>query len=346
MEHSGSIDADNMLEHRLLALVQSAACYPWILILPHTDPDPDAIASAVALQFLLKERGNVDSRIAYSGIVGRAENKALVRFLGNPLDRLAPRSIREAPALALVDTQPGAGNNALPQDQWAALVIDHHPLREATNTAAFGDVRPAYGSTSTILWEYLRNAGLQPDAKLVTALFYGIKTDTMGLGRGASAQDVSAYFDLQPRIDVEALVEIEQAQVPPAYFRGFADALGNTKIYDGLVITELGKMRYPDLAAEMADELSRLRAAKWVIAMGVFRKSLIVSVRTRGRGAGSLAQAIVGPEGSAGGHGAYAGGQIQLREHNEQQLKSQLIERALEHLGLDPGKAPSALLDL
>jgi len=45
-----------------------------ILILPHNDPDPDAVASALALQYLLAERSNVASQIAYRGLIGRAEN--------------------------------------------------------------------------------------------------------------------------------------------------------------------------------------------------------------------------------------------------------------------------------
>ena len=72
------------------------------------------------------------------------------------------------------------------------------------------------------------------------------------------------------------------------------------------------------------------------------------SVRTRGPGhsAGGLARAIVGPQGSAGGHGSLAGGQIRLRDRSEEQVKTQLIARALEHLDLDPNIAPAALIDL
>ena len=104
--------------------------------------------------------------------------------------------------------------------------------------------------------EYLRAAGVEPAPKLATALFYGIKTNTMGLGRAASPADVAAYFYLQPRIDVEALVEIERAQVPADYFKSFAATLQAARAYDGVVISYLGSMAYPDLAAEMADILS------------------------------------------------------------------------------------------
>jgi nanoRNase/pAp phosphatase (c-di-AMP/oligoRNAs hydrolase) len=208
-----------------------------LLILPHNDPDPDAIASAVALQYLLSECLEVRSNIAYKGIIGRAENKALVRYLGHPLRSLSEADLDTAMSVALVDTQPGTGNNALPATSTPALVIDHHPRREAPFTANFVDVRPEVGATSTILAEYLKTAGIEPAAQLATALFYGIKTDTMGLGRGISPEDVSAYFYLQTRVDVEALVQIERAQVPAEYFKSFDAALRAARVYNGVVIS-------------------------------------------------------------------------------------------------------------
>ncbi len=173
------------MERQLTRLLQSVEGTSKILILPHNDPDPDAIASAVALRHLLAEQAGVDSRIAYKGIIGRAENRALVRYLDYPLQRLTGADLRQAWPIALVDTQPGAGNNALPAHVAPAIVFDHHPYREATAGAAFADVRPGLGSTSTLLVEYLQAAGIEPSPPLATALFYGIKTDTLGLGRGA-----------------------------------------------------------------------------------------------------------------------------------------------------------------
>jgi len=42
-----------------------------VLILPHNDADPDAVASAFALSHLLMETPNMESTIAYQGIVDR-----------------------------------------------------------------------------------------------------------------------------------------------------------------------------------------------------------------------------------------------------------------------------------
>jgi nanoRNase/pAp phosphatase (c-di-AMP/oligoRNAs hydrolase) len=304
------------------------------LILPHNDPDPDAIASAYALSRLLGEKLKVKSRIVYQGMIGRAENRALVHFLGNPFERLKASDFDGETSVALVDAQPGTGNVPLPPGIDSTIVIDHHPSRHEGAPAAFEDIRSDVGSTSTILTEYLRRARLEPDPVLATALFYGIRTDTMELGRGASPADADAYFYLYPRIDVEGLSNIVYAQLPVGYFRSFSAALESAKIYDDVVVSNLGAMAYPDLGSEMADILLRLQGVRWVLCMGVFEGELIIAVRARGAraGAGTMIQAVVGKLGSAGGHGSMAAGHIPLGRRNPEKLFRLLLKGALQYL--------------
>jgi nanoRNase/pAp phosphatase (c-di-AMP/oligoRNAs hydrolase) len=336
-----------MMAARLASLLQAVTGVTKILILPHNDPDPDAIASAVALRHLLAEKAGVGGQIAYKGIIGRAENQALVRYLDHPLQRLAGSDLRQAWPIALVDTQPGAGNNSLPPHVVPLLVFDHHPRREAIAAAAFADIRTEVGSTSTLLVEYLQAAGIEPAPPLATALFYGIKTDTLGLVRGASPTDVAAYFYLQPRIDVEALVEIERAQVPAEYFVRLDAALHAARVYESLIVSYVGPMRRPDLAAEMADLLLRLQGMRWAICMGVYKGDLILAVRSQSRrvGAGQLVRAIVGEEGEAGGHGTMAGGRVPLRDQRPEVLADWLGQRALQHLSIPEAAVSKPLLE-
>jgi len=228
----------------------------------------------------------------------------------------------------------------------ATIVIDHHTQREATAAAAFADIRPELGATSTILTGFLQAAGIEPKPPLATALFYGIKTDTMGLGRGASPEDVAAYFYLQPGIDVDGLVEIEHAQVPAVYFKALVDALQATRVYDSVVVSYTGSMRYPDMAAEIGDLLLRVQGIQWVICMGHYRSSLILSVRSRspGGGAARLVQDVVRGLGAAGGHGTMAGGRISLEDEDPQQLALRLTERAMRYLELDGSDGGTPLI--
>ncbi len=325
-----------MTQGVLERLYETARGAGRLVILPHNDPDPDAIASAFALRHLLTEQLGMDSTIAYQGMVGRAENKALVRYLDHPLEPLVEADLQGSPSLALVDAQPGAGNLTLPPRTRIVIVIDHHARHKETAQARFADVRPALGATSSILTQYLQATGVEPPTSLATALFYGIKSITMGLSRNTSPADAAAYAYLQPRIDVTALASIEHAQVPVGYFRSFDATLRAARMYDGLIIAYVAILRYPDLAAELADVLLRLENAQWVICAGVYQGALILSVRTRGQEhtAEKLVQAIVAGEGSAGGHGTMAGGQIPLAGRDAEQEVALLSQRALQHLGI------------
>ena len=317
-----------------------------LLIIPHNDPDPDAIATAVGLRYLVTEMFDIQARIGHHGIIGRAENKALVRYLKYPLKRLSPREIDQDIPVALIDTQPGAANHPLSKTIQPRIVIDHHTLKDSLSQIPFADVRPEIGASATIVTEYLQTASIDIPSSLATALFYGIKTDTMGLGRGASPNDIAAYFYLQSKIDVEALIQIERAQVPITYFQNLNAALQAARLYDDLIISYLGNMRYPDLGAEIADLLSRLQGVKWVICMGRYEDELILSIRSRSRriGAGNLAQHVVGHLGSSGGHGTMAGGQIRLGRQGPIQLSEQLTKTALQYLKGDTSLSGKPLI--
>jgi nanoRNase/pAp phosphatase (c-di-AMP/oligoRNAs hydrolase) len=332
-------------DEHLNRLLESVGKARSVLILPHNDPDPDAIASAVALRYLFAEKLDVEAHLAYQGIIGRAENKALVRYLGSPFRRLTTSDLRRSDCIALVDAQPGAGNVTLSPESSVAIVIDHHPPRDATGSAAFADVRPEVGATSTILTEYLQTAGLKPPQTIATALFYGIKSDTMGLIRSTSPADAAAFCYLQSQVDMEALAKIEHAQVPAEYFKSFVLALQSARIYDRVVIACLGPVDYPDLGAEMADILLRLRGIRWVVCIGTYNDLVMVSVRTRNRrGAGQLVQEIIGNRGTAGGHGTMAGGQIPIGDKDPDRFARQLGQHALKHLRVLPEAAGEPLV--
>jgi nanoRNase/pAp phosphatase (c-di-AMP/oligoRNAs hydrolase) len=326
------------MKERLNRLLKAVRGAEGLIILAHNDPDPDAIAGAVALRYLLAEKGGVEAQVTYRGIVGRAENRALVRYLNYPLRRLTALDLRGESPFALVDTQPGAGNNALPPGARLLLVVDHHPLREGTEGVPFSDVRPDMGATSSILTEYLQAARLEPPAPLATALFYGIQTDTQNLTRGATPTDVAAYTYLQPRVDLEGLVEIERAQVPAEYFKGLVGALRAARVYNNVVISYVGPMARPDLAAEMADLLLRLKGVRWAVCMGAYKDVIVMAVRTLNRNGNAerLVSRVVGDRGTAGGHGRMAGGHVRLDGANPKMVARHLTRRVLRCLNIPP----------
>jgi len=318
---------------RLDQLLRSVEGLDRLLILPHNNPDPDALASALALQHLLFARAGLAADVACPGIVGRAENKALVRYLDTDLRSVAPDDLDVTTPVALVDTQPTAGNNAWRPGVPVQIVLDHHNLREAAKLAVYADIRPEFGATSTMLTGYLQAADLALPTPLATALFYGIKTDTRGLSRGAQPADVDAYLYLLPLADREALNEIENSQVPVHYFRTLVESFQTACVYDGVVVAFAGAVHYPDLVAEIADIMLRLEGAHWSICMGSYADHLVVSVRTNtAHGAGLLVQHMIGESGSAGGHGIMAGGDAPLNGQDAKAVADEFARRALDYL--------------
>ena len=309
-----------------------------VLVLTHNDPDPDALASAYGIGRLLRAYRQKGQRIdmAFGGLLARAENREMVRALRLRFRRVEHLNLDEFDAIVLVDTQPGAGNHALPEDRLPDIVIDHHPRLKLTSEVAWADVRPSYGATSTIVAEYLAAAGVPWDQRLATALFYGIRTDTLGLARGATEYDAQMYLALHAHVDQAALARIERAPLPRRYFYALADALDRATVYRDVVILDLGEMHRPDLGAEMADLFLRLENIEWVISLGIYNHTLIVSVRTStpDQRAGQLVRRAVGRRGTAGGHGTMAAGRILLENRSPDEERKRLRQRFLELLGL------------
>lgn len=286
-----------------------------VLIIPHDNPDPDALASGKALATLFDKAWGIRSDLIYSGIVARAENKVmLVRLLPEWQHVEQLPDLERYSAIVLVDTQPGAGNNDLPSSQNPHVVIDHHPPQQDLNDVPFVDIRPDIGSTSTLVYQYLVAAGVEPHPKLATALFYGLKTDTRGLSRGASDIDEKIYLELLNCLDRDELIRIEQAGLPQDYFTAFHQALEATYCYGNVLMAFLGTISYPDLVAEIADLLIRLDGTRASLCVGKHERTLYLSLRTvpMGVDAGFLIKRIVLPPGKAGGHDMMAGGQLSL----------------------------------
>jgi len=302
-----------------------------VAILTHNNPDPDCIAAATGLSLLLKRRFRTDSKIFYGGIIGRAENRAMVRILKLPLHNVKEFDHRVFRTVALIDTQPLAGNNLLHKHIQPDIVIDHHlPIRKKTRQAAFHDIRPGVGASSTIVFGYLQAADIKIPKNIATAIFYGIKTDTYDLGREFGPDDINAYRALLDIIDRQALSDIEHPLHRPEYFIEMSHALKNIEIHEDLLATTVWRVSYPEITAEIADWLYSMRGIKWVLSIGIDKEDdIYLSVRTRERkrdAAGRLIRGIVGNHGMAGGHSRIAGGVIHLDNKNRDSVEAE-VER-------------------
>ena len=329
-----------VLRDRLRQLLVVAKGHQRAVVLTHDNPDPDAVASACG--HLLTRCAGVSATPAYGGIIGRAENKAMLKVLHlgiQPVSRIEhqPRDL-----ICLVDTQPEVGNYSLASSELPQLVIDHHPARPASLLAAFHDVGGPAGATSTMVTQYLRAAKLVPGPQLATALFYGIKSDTRDLGREYSPSDIDCYNWLFPLVDKPALSRIEHPSVPARYFAAYHRAYERARLYGGgeAVLVDMGEVYVPEIVPEVAEKLVSLDGSRWSLATGSYKGELYLSLRLNDRrvNAGKLVREVCAPlGGSAGGHGAMAGARVPLRSRSPELLASDLFTAFLKALHVRQG---------
>jgi len=282
------------------------------IIIIHDNPDPDCLASAMALRHLLAMKLSRDAVIAFSGMIGRSENLAMAKELEITMIPLELVDLSEFSAVCMLDTQPGTGNNSLPPGCRVDIVIDHHPLREATKACRWVDIRDDYGVTATILYEYLLAQNITIGTKLATALFYAIKSETQDLGREANRPDRDAYLHLFPLANKNILYEITHPRLPVEHFRTIHSSVENATIYGPLLVVNLHKICFPEVVSEMADYLIRLEGIETVLGMGHYNDGVILSIRTTSHqlNAGEIIRRLVAGKGTAGGHGMMAGGKL------------------------------------
>lgn len=319
-----------------------------ILIVVHDNPDPDSLASAMALRHLFAVRVNREAVIAFSGMIGRSENLAMAKLLQIPLTPFPLIDLKTFQVICLLDTQPQTGNNSLPPGTRVDIVIDHHPMREASASCKWVDIRPEYGTTATILYEYLKVQGVSVGTKLATALFYAIKSETQDLGREARRPDRDAYLVLFPLANKTLLNSITRPRLPREYFTALHSALEHAQIFGNVLVASLKVVQFPEVVAELADLLLRLEGMEVVLTMGQYTNEMILSVRTSSEAinAGELIRVLVAGVGSAGGHGMMAGGKVDNVDGSEEaaaKVERLLTERLLAELHV-PASEPLLLV--
>jgi nanoRNase/pAp phosphatase (c-di-AMP/oligoRNAs hydrolase) len=268
-------------------------------ILLQDDPDPDAMASGLALRSLLGRTRPTAPLLSF-GRVTRPENLAMVEALEIEVDQVTPGALHAYDALAMVDVQPTFCEETLPQ---VAVVIDHHPEAKGWR-APFRDVRPTYGATSTIMTEYLRAAEVKITERVATALFYGIKTDTLHLERGGTRADMEAFAHLYGLANHNILRRIERPELPLDALDALGDALVHRTIIQNALFAHLGRVSRPDLIPQFADLCLQVKGIEWSVVSGLTGEEIHISVRNVGyvRAAGDVVQTAFGELGSAGGH--------------------------------------------
>ncbi|HET7324815.1 MAG TPA: DHH family phosphoesterase [Halococcus sp.] len=314
-----------------------------LAVVTHDNPDPDAIASALALCKIANFAG-CETDICYFGNITHQQNRAMVNLLDLDMRELEAGDIDEYGGLALVDhSRPGV-NDQLPEDTPVDVLIDHHPPR-APVEARFVDLRSDVGATSTLLVEYLRRLGIEVDETVATALLYGIRIDTKDFKREVSTVDFEAAAFLLPYVDEAILEQVETPSMSAETLETMARAIKNREVRDSVLLSYIEDLHERDALAQAADQLLDIEGVRTTLVYGIIEGTVYCSGRTRGAkiDLGETLRDAFDQIGSAGGHADMAGAQISLGllgESDENELSDivhdVITERFFEALDARP----------
>src|SRR5262245_39681831 len=285
-----------------------------VLILLHNEPDPDAMASGLALRNVLRRTKTTAIIGAIQGVT-RPENVRMVNLLDIHVEPITPDSLKEYDRVAMVDVQPHYFGGLIDR---VDLVIDHHP-EQPGYSAVYKDIRPDYGSTSTILTEHLRAVDVNISERTATAMLYAIKSDTLFFNRQTNRVDLEAFSYLYPLADAAMIRKMEGAEITMERLEYVMKAHRGGAMVDQVFTAFLGQTPREDFITYVADFFLQLEDVKWTVIAGIVNESLVISVRNLGytKNAGEFVRRFFADIGSAGGHRAMAKAVVPMRAFRE-----------------------------
>ena len=285
-----------------------------VTIFCHDNPDPDALASALAMNELFSKHGHT-SQIVHGGMIEHHQNQAMVKQLEIPVRRLIldweiADVVKDSDVIVAVDFHRPGANNIIPNDCIPHVIIDHHSVDEPV-TADMAMVSSEYSSTSSMVASLLMSSDFEMTPRVATALAFGIKTDTLGFTREFNAVDIRALLWINAWVDKDILRSIEMPPRSVEALESFTDALNNKIQHHSTIIAPVSNLKNRDSLAQIADFLLPTEGVDTVIALGTRRGKVILSVRSNREGlhVGKTLSSNF-PDGLAGGHKTLGGGQI------------------------------------
>src|SRR5262245_10980789 len=297
-----------------------------VLIMLHNEPDPDAMASGLALRNVLRRTKTTAIIGAIQGVT-RPENVRMVNLLDLHVEAITPPMLNDFDRIAMVDVQPHYFGDLIDR---VDLVIDHHP-EQPGYTAVFKDIRPDYGSTSTILTEHLRAVDVNISERTATAMLYAIKSDTLFFSRHTNRLDLEAFSYLYPLADAAMIRKMEGAEITVERLNYVLKAHQSGTLGEQVFSAFLGISAREDFIPYVADFFLQVEDVKWTAIAGVVNDTLVISVRNLGysKNAGEFVRRFFSDVGSAGGHRAMAKAVIPMRN-----FRQKFGEQATDGLGV------------
>lgn len=281
--------------------------YKNIVIQCHDNPDADALASGFALKWYLEMNGK-RPRFIYSGKFPVEKSNLVLMMQNLEIPAEFVSELEKPELLITVDCQYGESNVTKFEAENVA-VIDHHQV--SGQLPEMSEVRSAYGSCSTVLYELLKNekVDINQDSNIATAMYYGLLTDTNGFAEISHPADKDLR-DFAKFINAEIIL-FRNSNLSKEELRIAGDALKGAEFNDkrsyGIVESEPCD---PNILGIISDMVLEVDSVSTCLVYSILPFGVKISVRScvKEVKASELAGFIAEGLGGGGGHLVKAGG--------------------------------------
>lgn len=305
-----------------------------VYIQTHNFPDPDAIASAYAMQNLLQARG-ISSTICYKGKIDRYSTEKLQELLRLEFLHIEDLESRltDEDEVILVDAQKG-NSNIINMTGDEIICIDHHPKNDKY-PYRFSDIRPEVGACATIMAQYFFENDVPMSRSVATALTYAIRIDTNNLSRGVSKLDFEMAYRIYDLCDYDTIHMLENSNLCFEDLVAYSKAIASIEVYDNISFADAGAGC--PVIANISDFMLALKEVSFSVVYARREGGVQLSVRSEkpSLDAGKIVSKALSGIGSGGGHAEMAGGFVTFAgdEKEEVILLDEIKERFVAVIG-------------
>jgi nanoRNase/pAp phosphatase (c-di-AMP/oligoRNAs hydrolase) len=286
-----------------------------VIIQAHDFPDHDAISAAYGLSVILQSLG-MKTLIVYNGNIDRISLSNMIEWLEIPIVHCSKAGLTPHDKIITVDGCIGEKNvTDMPGEEIA--VIDHHTVTPPNNLW-FCDVRPHYGATATIIYEYFQLLNIEIPQRVATALLVGLNIDTANLTRGFCNADLKSFLAFNQIADLDLVNRICRNSLVKNELSNFYHVCDNVSSTDGIAMVLLQEPCAKNLLGVLADFLLSVNEYDIVIVGMNYNQGIQLSLRSECPkvNVGKLLRETLDykQRGFGGGHAHMAGGMI-LRDN-------------------------------
>ncbi|SIR89416.1 DHH family phosphoesterase [Natronorubrum thiooxidans] len=283
-----------------------------LVIVCHDNPDPDCLASALALEAIASDHDVDEVTITYGGEISHQQNRAFVNMLEIALQPIEDTNVDAYDCIGFVDhSQPGA-NTELPTRVVPDVIVDHHPGEPIG--AAFEDVRVRIGATATIFVEYLTDLEVELTTRLASALLFALHRERLDFVREPTRREYEAALAVYSDADLETLEQLYGSAFSPGTLDAIGKAIAARERRGSALVSNVGKTAETDALPQAADYLLNLEGVDTVLVYGIVEDAIRLSARSIDPRIHIGETLVSGFDelGQVGGHHDMAGGRIGL----------------------------------